>query len=133
MEYVILMIILLTVLYVMKDVISRGVFGRYKQAGDVFGFGRQYDSKRTVVCKTDVAYDLTSGQPTNSEVTYDEGCYQSKVMRPLSRLASPSGIKVWDTSGGCPQCNPGFDDVSKACFICEDEIKQSCLNTYCNS
>ena len=132
-EYSVLIIIILSALYMMKDSIGRGIFSKYKQTGESFGFGRQYDAKRTVVCKTD---DLTDGyivatdsnetsiyQKSTSNlailtnqspaITYDEDCYQTKVRR---------------ATGGCPQCSPG--DTS--CFLCEDRIKLSCQNAYCN-
>lgn len=99
-EYAVLVVLILSGLYIMKDTISRGIFARHKTAGDSFAFGRQYDAKRTLVCKTDPRYDSTT-----SFITFDEDCYQTKVQ------------------GACPQCYPGDND----CYACEDAIKGGCV------
>lgn len=102
-EYVLLTVLLASGLYVMKDTISRAIFSRFKSSGDSFAFGRQYDAKRSTVCKT----DLTNA---GAEISYDEDCYTKLVMR------NPEG------GGGCPQCYPGDEN----CFNCEDRIKSQC-------
>src|SRR5690242_10361399 len=74
-EYIVLMIIILGALYVMQDSISHGIFARHKIAGDSFAFGRQYDGKRTVTCRQDVAYYKNDATPVMG-IFYDEDCYQ---------------------------------------------------------
>jgi hypothetical protein len=113
-EYLVLTVLLLSALYLMKDTISRGIFSKYKAGGDSFAFGRQYDARRTTVCKTDNLYD-NKGVLIGS-VTYDEDCYQSRVRRDPSQ-------------GGCFQCGPG---AANYCYACEDNIKSSCQKAYCN-
>ena len=101
-EYIVLTMMITGALYVMKDSISRGIFAKFKSAGDSYAYGRQYDAKRSSVCKT----DLTN---RGAEVSYDEDCYTKLVMRDPDH-------------GGCPQCYPGEED----CFRCEDAIKSQC-------
>ncbi len=113
-EYIVLIVIVLAGLYAMKDTISRGIFAKFKQSGDSFGFGRQYDAKRTTVCKQDTLRYTEEGVAILGNF-YDEDCYQARVHRLLNE-------------GGCPQCNPG----ETACFACEDAIKKTCGNEYCN-
>jgi hypothetical protein len=131
-EYIVLIVLILSALYVMKDMMSRGIFSKYKQTGESFGFGRQYDAKRTMVCKED---PLSCGAKyilgrrainANSRILYDEDCYQGKVRRTPAPINNGSG---WNTdTGGCPQCSPGDD----SCFCCEDDIKQQCKVSACN-
>ncbi len=75
-EYVIFILIILTSLFVMKDVISQGVFSKYRQAGESLSFGRQYDAKRTVVCRQDVLSYEANGQ-ANLGNFYDEDCFRA--------------------------------------------------------
>ena len=105
-EYIVLTIIILSALYVMYNTISRGIFGKHKMAGDAFAFGRQYDAKRTTVCRQDFTYKQ-DGTPIPG-VFYDEDCYQTRLMRPL-------------VNGGCTSGD----------FQCEDTIKSSCASDYC--
>ncbi len=124
-EYIVMIVIIFSALYVMKESISRGVFAKYKAAGDSFAFGRQYDAKRTTVCRQDILSYNTDGT-ANLGPFYDEDCFHARVMRPPVPLANGR----WDTAnGGCPQCNPG----DTGCFQCEDSIKAACHNDYCTS
>ena len=68
-EYVLLLIILMSTLILFKDNILRGFGGRWKGVGDQFGFGRQFEPKDTVECAFDSAY-------TNS--WYDSTCLENK-------------------------------------------------------
>lgn len=69
MEYCALVIMVLGILIVMKMVIYRGLAGGYKNAGDSFGFGRQYDPDNTIQC----AY---AQYPDGSGRWYDLTCYE---------------------------------------------------------
>jgi hypothetical protein len=73
LEYAILIIIILSVMMVMKESISRSMNGRWKSTGESFGFGRQYDVKKTTEC----AYAQISA---SYGVWYDAQCYQQAVM-----------------------------------------------------
>jgi len=44
-EYVSLVVFVLAAFYVMEGYIIRGILGKWKQAGEVFGHGRQYDPR----------------------------------------------------------------------------------------
>jgi hypothetical protein len=113
-EYIAFFLIIIGGLYVMKGPISRGLFSKYKASAEAFGFGRQYSSQSTTICKTDILEFDTAGNPVKT-ITYDEDCFQSRVARTAAQ-------------GGCYQCHP---DASE-CFACEDRIKQGCQKAYCN-
>jgi len=49
LEYMVLLAILVMALITMQSYIRRGLCGRYRDAGDTFGFGRQYESGVTVI------------------------------------------------------------------------------------
>lgn len=49
-EYIILIVMLLTAILVMQKQIARGFFGRWKNLGDTFGHGEQYDPTTTLEC-----------------------------------------------------------------------------------
>ncbi len=130
-EYAFLIILILSAMWVMKDMISRGIFAKYRQSGESFGFGRQYDAKRTSVCRQDVKSYKDDGTVNEVSEFYDEDCYQTRVRRPASfNLEAPG---TWNTEGGCPACDPGNTSDSKACFKCEDDIKKQCAvdHAYC--
>jgi hypothetical protein len=114
LEYIALILIIVSAYIVMKEVISRGLFSKYKSSGESFAFGRQYDPKTTTVCKEDVVSFNPDGS-AGETIMYDEDCYHARVSRPVSE-------------GGCNQCMPN-DDIS--CFQCEDRIKRSCRKAYC--
>jgi len=42
LEYAILLVILIAALVSISVYVKRGICGRFKQAGDTFGYGRQY-------------------------------------------------------------------------------------------
>jgi Flp pilus assembly pilin Flp len=48
-EYSMLIAIVVAALLVMQFYLKRGVCGQWKSAGDVFGFGRQYDPSTTII------------------------------------------------------------------------------------
>ena len=48
-EYSLLIALVVAMLLAMKDYLHRAVSGRWRQAGDVFGFGRQYQPGVTQV------------------------------------------------------------------------------------
>jgi len=71
-EYAMLVLIILGVLFVMQFYVSRAFSGKWKSTGDSFGFGRQHSSTKTASC----AYAQTSA---TYGVWYDENCYQQAV------------------------------------------------------
>lgn len=50
LEYTILLVIVLAAFLVTQKYIVRGFAGRWKQVGDSFGYGLQYDPKKTAEC-----------------------------------------------------------------------------------
>ena len=78
-EYAILLAIILTAFGIMQPHIQRGLYGLWQSAGKSFGYGRQYDSAKTVEC----AFDEQINQ------WYDRRCFEQAV------------------SGRVPPCNSG--------------------------
>ena len=52
-EYAVLFVIIIGAFLIMRNYIQRGVFGMWGQSGQSFGFGRQYDSQKTIECSFD--------------------------------------------------------------------------------
>lgn len=70
-EYTIFITIILTALYVSKDFISRAIMGHWRQAGDSFAFGRQYDPSRTLDCSYEAELNKW----------YDQSCFDQRRLR----------------------------------------------------
>lgn len=136
-EYIAFTLIVLAAMFIMNPAINRAIYARYKQAADGFGFSRQYDARRTTICRQDVKCYVgdpgcgTGLEPVGTPIMggfYDEDCYQAKVMRPPLLLSN----STWDTTnGGCPACDAGNLSASVACLACVDEIRAQCSTSYC--
>ncbi len=76
MEYVILIVMIISVLLVMRKPIARVFFGRWKSLGDGFSQGQQYDPTLggTVECGRYVPRNAT-GNGWGSEVWFSYDCY----------------------------------------------------------
>jgi Flp pilus assembly pilin Flp len=48
-EYIVLVVVIIAALASMSEYIRRAVSGRWREVGDVFGFGRQYEPGRTII------------------------------------------------------------------------------------
>ena len=66
-EYVMLIVIIVGAFVIMQQYIQRGSFGMWQQSGESYGFGRQFDSQKTVQC----SFDEFSNQ------WYDHNCAES--------------------------------------------------------
>ena len=67
-EYVVLFVVIIGAFLIMRNYIQRGLFGTWRQTGQSFAFGRQYDSQKTIECDFD--------EQTN--VWYDHNCAQAQ-------------------------------------------------------
>lgn len=67
-EYIFLIIIILSMILVFRNYILRAFNGKYKAVGDSYGFGRQYDPSRTVAC----------GYDDRINPWYDEQCFDNE-------------------------------------------------------
>ena len=72
MEYVVVVGVLVAALIAMKVYLQRGLQQKYRSAGDVFGYGEQYDKRVTHVTDLDGEPvsdidDGTLGLPTVTE------------------------------------------------------------------
>ncbi|MBF0511190.1 MAG: hypothetical protein HQL13_02565 [Candidatus Omnitrophica bacterium] len=77
LEYMVLLICVITAFIIMKDAIQRGFFGVWAKTGQSFAYGRQYDAQRTVDC----VYDPAVGW-------YDNNCFKAK--NDVSQCSNPS-------------------------------------------
>ena len=68
-EYMVMLMILVSSFLLFKDYIIRGITGRWKSASDQIGFSRQYDPTETVVCAFDTEFN---------QGWYDEICVENK-------------------------------------------------------
>ena len=66
LEYTLLLVVFLSAVAVMNKYIFRGILGRWRSAGDSFGYGRQYDPSKTLEC----AFDPITSQ------WYAVGCWE---------------------------------------------------------
>jgi hypothetical protein len=69
LEYVVLIVVIISAFLIMRNYIQNGIFGLWGQAGQSFAFGRQFDSQKTIEC----SFDQQSG------LWYDYNCFQSTV------------------------------------------------------
>ncbi len=67
-EYVVLIILVLSALFIFRSYILKALNGKHKALGDAYGFGRQYDPKRTIAC----------GYDDRINAWYDETCYENQ-------------------------------------------------------
>lgn len=49
LEYTILVVVVLAALIAMRFYVQRAIMGKYRQATDTFGFGRQFEPGRTQI------------------------------------------------------------------------------------
>ena len=64
LEYALLLVVIMMAFFISQKYIVRGFAGRWKDVGDTFGFGRQYDPKNTTECVFNVDtgnYDYSAG------------------------------------------------------------------------
>jgi len=73
-EYMTLFVLFLAAILVMQKSIARSFFGRWKDLGDSFGQGEQYDPRGTVECGRYTAVDLATGWETT--IWYWQPCYE---------------------------------------------------------
>ena len=61
LEYSMMIIAIIACMLVMQKYIFRSMGGRWKNIGDTFGFGRQYDAAKTTECIYDMTVDAWIG------------------------------------------------------------------------
>ena len=69
-EYLTLVAFIMGALLVSQKYIARAINGRWKGVGESFGFGRQYDPKKTIEC----AYDFQFLNVWYNAVCYEQRC-----------------------------------------------------------
>lgn len=69
MEYSLLIAVAVAALLCMQFYVKRAVCGRFRQAADAFGYGRQFEPGVTKVTKKEPVGPLTVSAPVKSPVT----------------------------------------------------------------
>ena len=126
LEYMTLIVFLLTALFVFQKYILRAYYGNWKRAGDVFGQGRQYDPRPfgnygdgggTLECFFDATHCRPGTGPARpcplinkwiSRVCYDANC----------DCTMPIGTTGYNTS--CLQCLENCSETTAAGTLCRD-------------
>jgi hypothetical protein len=72
-EYVVLFVMFLTAIFLMQKHIARALFGRWRDLGDSFGQGEQYNPSTTLECGRYVPHTTTGW---GSEIWYLQECYK---------------------------------------------------------
>ncbi len=129
MEYMTLMVFLITAIFVFQNYIIRAYAGGWKKAGDVFGSGRQYDPRPygtdgdaggTLECFFDAAHCTAATGPTrpctlinkwiSKECYSDHGC----------DCTVPVGTPEYITD--CLSCLEGCSEDTAEGDLCADVI-----------
>ncbi len=101
LEFITLIIFLLTVFFVFQKYIVRGFTGRWKTVGDALGGGYIYDPKKTLEC----AFDPVYTNQWYNVVCYEEGCMNSCFTVGGSEAACTDCITACvPPSGAEPNC-----------------------------
>jgi hypothetical protein len=98
-EYVLLIVVVMGILFAMWPQITRAMAGRWKSSGDAMGFGRRFDSQRSTEC--------TFAQVTPAYgVWYDNNCYQQAVsLCPPGAWSCETAAKESCKTQGCCENN----------------------------
>ncbi len=70
LEYVLLMIVIITALAAFSSYIQRGMQGQYRKSGETFGYGRQYSAYASLEC----AFD------DKANVWYSVACFNNQIL-----------------------------------------------------
>ena len=68
-EYVVMIIIIIGAMLLIQKYLLRGIAGKWRDVGDTWGYGRQFDPKKTTEC----LYDMT----VNKWILY--GCFEACI------------------------------------------------------
>jgi hypothetical protein len=126
-EYIILIIIIISAFVVLRTNIQQGIYGLWAQAGQGFAYGRQHDSQQTIEC----SFDAQSNQ------WYDRNCYQYYIVNDgcAGNAICEEDIITNGTCGvgspsACAQiCRP--TSCSAACGKGVDNCGNPCSGTSC--
>lgn len=78
-EYIILFVMFLSAILVMHKQVGRSFFGRWKDLGDTFGYGEQYDVNATVECGRYVprVFNVVTQQNVwGPDIWYEQKCFE---------------------------------------------------------
>ena len=127
LEYTLLISVILFTILSFQKYLVRGFAGRWKVAGDTFGFGKQYDPQKTIECTYSEDYNKW----------YDKACYDEKWNDPNTGYANCVRACAGDCTYGSGSNHQGCDCFIPAwpgCWIyspeccyrkCEDNCSQS--------
>ncbi len=121
LEYVFLILIVLSAFLVFQKYILRGMAGRWRTVGDSFGFGRQYDPKRTKECLFDTVYfhswyDLKCAESFNCDPS-NIPCIQSSIVSCVGACLDNCGDGTCDLGQEGCACSDCASDPSCIVFL----------------
>ena len=102
LEYTFLIVIIIMAILATQKYIVRGFAGRWKQLGDSFGMGKQYDPQKTLECTFSADYNQW----------YDKHCFEQQW-----NATFPSNMSGCVSS--CLPQNPGWGDCRSDGYQCE--------------
>lgn len=132
LEYTALLTIILVAFLFFQKYIVRGFAGRWKEAGDSLGYGRQYDPTKTVECSYSETFnkwyveECFSSQLNSNYQSLFSACRQSCVN---SGTLGPCGGAVT-----CPSISFWGGFSAHCCYEqCEDKCRQQAEETSVNN
>ncbi len=118
LEYIMLLTMIMTAIYVSQKFIVRGFAGRWKQSADSFGFGKQYDPKKTIECQwSDVANRW-----------YEKLCFDTSYDQKYNELRLACWFSCWRPWGGTGTLAPCGGPVSRGdSDYCFAQCRDNCI------
>ena len=96
-EYTALLVIIMLVFLSFQKYVVRGFAGRWKETGDAFGYGRQYDPTKTIEC--------VSWQQ-NQEILYVPGEYKTAFESYYPGCLADCSSNTSSSFGSCASSRP---------------------------
>lgn len=117
LEYVMLLTMIMAALYVSQKFIVRGFAGRWKQSADSFGFGKQYDPKKTIECVWSESQNRWYVGPCVDNF-YDVSYAACMTQCNQDGLLSPCRTGIWNS------CQDLIGNIIPDC--CEFQCQSAC-------
>ena len=108
-EYIIVIVMFIAAILLMHKQISRSFFGRWKDLGNNFGQGEQYDPHRTTECGRYVD-PLTGG-----EIWYWQPCYECCIYTGVLSDTCENQFSFVGGASAVEQCRIGAVDEQRKC------------------
>ena len=113
LEYIALIVIVIVSIIIIQTYVTRGFSGRWKDVGDSFGYGRQFDPNRTHECDFD--YQFTNRW-------YSPSCFENHN--------PPGDCLTLAVSCGTSECRENWEQRCKGAI--EDCVLKETREGVCN-